>query len=290
MELDWLTARLEAVSQRYAAHFGFDRSDAWYLLKLQEELGELTQAALKMQGQARTAGQSADQLRTKFEDEFADVLGQLLLLGHHHQIDVSAAMQRKWLHWADRHDRAGTLRIQTPRLLLRSFVLADVDAFFAYRNDPQVARFQGWALPYSRTNAAQLIAEMFELNEPLRGQWNQIALERQSVPGLIGDLAVSLSADGDTAEIGFTIAREHQAQGFGREAVNALLAYLFDTLHVRRVIAFCDAENTGAHKLLGHARFRHEATLRQSYFRGDRHVDEVQFALLKHEWQPTAAS
>jgi RimJ/RimL family protein N-acetyltransferase len=289
MELDQLTARLEVVSQRYAAHFGFDRNDAWYLLKLQEELGELTQAALKMQGQARTSGQSAEQLRTKFEDEFADVLGQLLLLGHHHQLDVSAAMQRKWLHWADRHDRAGTLHIQTPRLVLRSFMLADVDAFFAYRNDPQVARFQGWALPYSRTNAAQLIAEMFELNEPLRGQWSQIAIERQSAPGLIGDVAVNLSADGDTAEIGFTVAREYQAQGFGTEAIKALLAYLFSNLHTRRIIAFCDAENVAAHKLLSRAQFRQEATLRQSYFRDGRHTDEVQFALLKHEWQPAAA-
>jgi RimJ/RimL family protein N-acetyltransferase len=284
-QIDALTERLDAISRRYAEHFGFDRSDSWYLLKLQEELGELTQAALKMQGQARTRGQSADALRTTFENEFADVLGQLLLLGRHHGIDVAAALQRKWLKWADRHERHGSFRLETERLVVRSFKLDDVDALHAYRNDPAIARYQAWSLPYSRTNAAQLVADMFELHEPLRGQWNQFAVERKDAPGLIGDVAVNLDAEGDTAEIGFTFAREHHGLGYAREAVRALLGELFGALDLRRAIAIIDERNVPALNLLEHLGWRREAHFRGSWPREDgQWADELQYALLRSEY------
>ncbi|MFN8077981.1 MAG: hypothetical protein U0Q19_00305 [Kineosporiaceae bacterium] len=43
MELAELTATVERVSEGYADRFGIDRTPDWFLMKLQEELGELTQ-------------------------------------------------------------------------------------------------------------------------------------------------------------------------------------------------------------------------------------------------------
>ncbi|NJP34879.1 hypothetical protein [Micromonospora thermarum] len=42
MDLHQLTDEVEAVSRRYATRHGIDRSGTWFLLKLQEEVGELT--------------------------------------------------------------------------------------------------------------------------------------------------------------------------------------------------------------------------------------------------------
>jgi len=36
-----------------------------------------------------------------FREEVADVLSQVLLLAHHHDIDVDDEIQRKWLVWRD---------------------------------------------------------------------------------------------------------------------------------------------------------------------------------------------
>lgn len=99
MQLNQLISQLEQVSQLYAKRFEIERNDAWFLLKLSEELGELTQSYLKMSGQARNQDASAAELQQRFEDEVADVLGQILLLSNHHQIDLSAALQRKWLKY-----------------------------------------------------------------------------------------------------------------------------------------------------------------------------------------------
>jgi len=96
--LETLTDAIEAVSARYAERFGIRRDLDWCLLKLAEELGELTQAHLKRTGQARVEGSVAD-LDRRFEDEMADVLGQLLVLARLSGTDLNAALDRKWLRW-----------------------------------------------------------------------------------------------------------------------------------------------------------------------------------------------
>ena len=96
--LQTLTDAIEAVSSRYAQRFGIRRDPDWCLLKLTEELGELTQAHLMKSGQARAAGQGIE-LDRRFEDEMADVLGQLLVLAKVSGTDLFAALDRKWLRW-----------------------------------------------------------------------------------------------------------------------------------------------------------------------------------------------
>jgi len=99
MNLEELTAEVEAVSRIYATRHGIDRDPAWFVLKLQEEVGELTQAYLMRSGQARDKGHSADELEAGFRAELADVLCQVLLLARHHDVDLEAEVEQKWLRW-----------------------------------------------------------------------------------------------------------------------------------------------------------------------------------------------
>ena len=97
MNLTELTGALEAVSAEYATRWGFRRDGTWFLLKLQEEVGELTQAYLMQCGQARSKGLSADELQARFRAKLADVLGHVLLLAHFHGVDLAEEIDRKWL-------------------------------------------------------------------------------------------------------------------------------------------------------------------------------------------------
>ncbi|MCK2214881.1 pyrophosphatase [Actinomadura sp. ATCC 31491] len=97
MDLRQLTDAIEAVSSRYAASLGVERDDVWHLLKLQEEVGELTQAFLTRTGRARTRGRTPDEIESDFRSELADVLCHVLLLAHHHGVDLQAEVDRKWL-------------------------------------------------------------------------------------------------------------------------------------------------------------------------------------------------
>ena len=97
MKISDLTASVLRISDIYAREHGIERDRDWALLKMQEELGELTAEHLRMSGRARGAA-DAD----KLGDEAADVLGMLLIYCDRAGIDIEQAMQRKWLHWLEK--------------------------------------------------------------------------------------------------------------------------------------------------------------------------------------------
>jgi NTP pyrophosphatase (non-canonical NTP hydrolase) len=97
VDLEDLTGRLEKLSVRYGERLGFERDPDWFLLKLQEEVGELTQAYLQHTGRARANGLTPDQIRDNLDLEFADVFCQLLLFARQHDVDLLTAIERKWL-------------------------------------------------------------------------------------------------------------------------------------------------------------------------------------------------
>ncbi len=88
--------RLQAISDRYGRVHSIDRSGDWHLLKIQEEMGELTQSYLAMTGRSRRA---ADGARHDVAMEMADVLCMLLLMARAEGIDLNAAVAEKWLRW-----------------------------------------------------------------------------------------------------------------------------------------------------------------------------------------------
>ncbi|GAA4551913.1 nucleoside triphosphate pyrophosphohydrolase family protein [Amycolatopsis samaneae] len=99
MDLAQVSDDAEAVSRVYARKHGIDRTEQWFVLKLQEELGELTQAYLMRTGQARGKGYSPQELDDNFGAEVADVVCQALLLARHHGVDLEDQIERKWMMW-----------------------------------------------------------------------------------------------------------------------------------------------------------------------------------------------
>ena len=96
LTLDGLSDAAAQISDIYAGKYAIDRDDDWFLLKLQEELGELAQAHLRLSGRGRS--QSTEQDRA---DEAADVLCMLLLYCRRFGIDPDTAVRRKWLSWLE---------------------------------------------------------------------------------------------------------------------------------------------------------------------------------------------
>ena len=96
MDLADLSASVARISDIYAREHSIDRDRDWALLKLQEELGELTAEHLRLSGRARGAPDEQ-----ALGDEAADVLGMLLIYCDRAGIDIEQAMQRKWLKWLE---------------------------------------------------------------------------------------------------------------------------------------------------------------------------------------------
>ena len=99
MDLDELCDRIEQVAQGYSRRYGVEQDDDWHILKLGEEVGELTQAYLMRIGKARDKGLTEAEIEDNFAGELADVIGQALLTARHFGVDVVPALERKWLVW-----------------------------------------------------------------------------------------------------------------------------------------------------------------------------------------------
>ena len=97
-----LSALVAEVSDTYASRNGIARDDDWYLLKLQEELGELTAEYLRATARGRLKGAGEATVRQALKDEAADVLAMLLLFANHNGIDLDAALERKWFQYLGR--------------------------------------------------------------------------------------------------------------------------------------------------------------------------------------------
>ncbi len=95
-DLKGFAARFEQASRSYAAQNDIERDDDWFVLKMQEELGELTQIYMKLSDRGRKHGRADADLREDLANETADLLGHILLFAHRHNIDLADAIERKW--------------------------------------------------------------------------------------------------------------------------------------------------------------------------------------------------
>lgn len=168
------------------------------------------------------------------------------------------------------------------RVVLRPLVQSDVPTLAAYRNDPEVARYQSWTLPYS-LEAAEALVEHMRGRTPGQEGWTQVALAEGGTGRLLGDFAVR--GAGQQAEVGFTLAPHAQGRGLAAEGLSLLLAQLFGTLALHRVYASIDPRNRRAAALLSRAGFRHEGTTLESCWHRGEWADDALYGLLAREWR-----
>jgi len=161
---------------------------------------------------------------------------------------------------------------------------SDLETFQAYRNDPEISRYQSRET-FSREEALDFINEQKSLEPLVPGRWFQFAVALKETLTLVGDCAVNINEENTLqAEIGFTFAREHQGKGYATEAVRRLLDFLFTEAGLHRVIAITDCENQPAVTLLERTGLRREGHFLQNVWFKGKWGDEYLYAILKSEW------
>lgn len=172
----------------------------------------------------------------------------------------------------------------TERLRLRRFEPGDAEAFFAYRSDPGVMRFQSWK-PKDVEEMRRFIAGQAGLAPDTPDSWFQLAVCLRKGGELIGDCGLHFPLNESwQAEIGYTIAPRRQRRGYGLEAVRALLDYLFTGLSKHRVYASLDPRNRASVALLERLGMRREACFKASVPEGGGWADDAVYALLAEEY------
>ena len=82
-------------------------------------------------------------------------------------------------------------KLMTDRIILRPFTQNDLEEFYKYRSDKEIARYQLWE-PFSRQEAEEFLNEYKSLEYISPGKWNGLALELKGSGELIGDCAFKI--------------------------------------------------------------------------------------------------
>ncbi len=176
------------------------------------------------------------------------------------------------------------LVLSTKRLQIRNLKTVDIDLFLQYRSNPDVTKYQGFDV-MNHEEVSSFIAEQKDKLFGKPGEWVQYGIEDISTKSLIGDCAIKLdSNDIRLAVIGITISHLHQKKGFAKEAMIAILQFLFDIKKVHRVVEIVDAENNASIHLMKSIGFRQEGFFIENIFFKGKWGSEIQFAMLKKEW------
>ena len=175
--------------------------------------------------------------------------------------------------------------IETERLFLKILELKDKEVFLAYRGNPEVFQFQSWDPP-NLQEVESFIRQNLTVAPNTPDTWLQVGIYLHNGQ-LIGDIGLHFLEDNAQMEIGYTLAPEHQGQGYAFEAVKAILDYLFGHLEKHRVIGSVDPENIRSIKLLEKLGFRREGHFIKSVLIRGEWCDDVIYAMLKEEWLAT---
>ena len=179
---------------------------------------------------------------------------------------------------------SGTIRLETPRLILRRFVVEDAGMMYdRWASDPEVTRYAVWDPHSSPALTARLLKNWcasYESNSTYR--W---AIELNGT--IIGNIdVVDINQTHEYAELGYCIGHRCWRQGIATEAVQTVVNYLFGEVGFHRIIISHAAKNPASGRIAQKCGFTYEGTRREHFKKpstGEFH-DVVDYALLKSEW------
>ena len=175
--------------------------------------------------------------------------------------------------------------IHTERLILRPPRLTDADAAFERRNLPEVARYQDWALPYTREQAVASVAKAAAMDGPTDGAgWSLTVVDAEAPEQILGDLYVELRWGGRAAMFGYTFHPDHWGRGYATEAAQALVHRLFTEVGVSRVEASLHPDNPSSARVLEACGLVVEGLTRQSFWVGDECSDDLLYGATRADW------
>lgn len=176
------------------------------------------------------------------------------------------------------------LNIQTTHLNIRHLELSDLSDFHIYRSNPEVTKYQGFDV-MTIEQAEKFIKDNSTKHFGNAGEWVQYGIENIATRQLIGDCAIKLDRyNTRIAQIGITISHLEQKKGFAKEVLLGILAFLFDTKEIHRVVEIVDTENIASINLLKSTGFKQEGYFIENIFFKGKWGSEFQYAMLKREW------
>jgi len=172
--------------------------------------------------------------------------------------------------------------LETSRLTLGEIYAADIPNIIQYAGNKKVAETTlNMPHPYKEKDA------IYWINMAQQG-WqdktkNIFAIRLKINQELIGGIGLHIEAQFNRAELGYWIAVPFWNQGYMTEAVQAIIKYGFNTLHLNKIYAVHEVGNPASGKVMLKNGMLKEGELKQHVRKNGVYRDLVQYGLLNEE-------
>ena len=160
------------------------------------------------------------------------------------------------------------MRIETPRLILRRWVDADVDDLAQVHSHPAVA---AWLGPLTREDAERTVAR-YERHWELHG-FGRYAVADRETEALVGRVGLMRQPDWvatvEKDEVGWVIAAGRWGEGLATEAAGAAIADAFGRVGLERIVSWTTPDNLASRRVMEKCGLRYRGT---AAWKGRAHV------------------
>ena len=174
--------------------------------------------------------------------------------------------------------------IHTPRLLLRKLTLEDVPLYYSrLGRSKDVTKYMLFQ-PHADIRESQLSIEK-ALGRYAGGKSYRYCIALADTNELIGMIEpLRFDEDRSSCSFAYMLAQEFWGQGYGTEALTALLDFLFEKMDIRLVEADHMAENVGSGCVMRKVGMTYQGTEPGKYEKDGVIHDACQYAITKEQW------
>ena len=179
----------------------------------------------------------------------------------------------------------GTQKIETERLLLRRFEVADAEEMFKnWASDTENCEYMTWSAHKSIEDTKEFISSVIS-NYKNKNCYKWMIVLKET-----NELIGNISADGidecaRRAHLGYIISKKYWGKGFMTEALKSVINYLFEKVNFARIQAWHDIKNPASGRVMEKCGMKYEGTLRK-YCKNNlgELVDTPFYAIIREEW------
>jgi RimJ/RimL family protein N-acetyltransferase len=138
--------------------------------------------------------------------------------------------------------------IETERLYLREFTMADAQLLMDLNSDPEVIRYTGDGHVENIAEAEKIISDIIlPQYKNKMGRW---AVHLKSNDEFIGWCGLKYIEELDEIDLGYRYFRKYWNQGYGSEAALACMKYGWETLQLKKIVGRAALENINSRRIL----------------------------------------
>lgn len=185
------------------------------------------------------------------------------------------------------------LLLKTERLILRDYEMADKEAYYRLKSDPETMYYLQDIQLYSMEEAEiEFQNTLNDLNSKNR-QFYFLHIELKSSHEQIGSIGYTVMDNtpiGKLVHMGYFTYPQYWNKGYITEALTKLLDFAFHKNNVYRVTTGCLLENFGSEKVMKKCGFIKEAEHIHWEWHDGKMKTRVEYRLLRDEWSRQRSS